>query len=684
MENVVSKSGFGNLSFKAKIYTTLIIVSVLLLATSAASKYTSQSDQLQRLLQTSAVSDVEVFQAQISSDAEGLSRALAGMTKIEALLQPWVAQDRPALLAAVKPIFAELKAKHNITHTYFINNDGVVFLRAHHPDQFGDQVKRHSFLLAQDRQALGWSLDMGKNFFSLRAVVPVIYHGERIGYMETAEEIDHLFGRTKKITGFEPTVLIRKDYQEKLGTTIKGPSIGSYNVLNSTDTDNALKLVEKTGLGDGETMTKSAIVGDYFVSATELKDGSDNNAGLLVFHKNISDMRADMWSRIVSSIAYQSLLIFAGLIIVAMVIRAALKTLGGDPSYARDITKIIASGDLQQEIVTEKGDDTSLLAAMKSMRDQLRDAVTGIHDVSMKIGLASQEIAQGNTSLSQRTEEQASSLEETASSMEEMTGTVKQNADSAAQARQLADANRLRAANGAEVVHRTVEAMGEINNSSTRIADIIGTIDGIAFQTNLLALNAAVEAARAGEQGRGFAVVASEVRSLAQRSAEAAKEIKSLIEDSVGKVKAGTQLVDESGKVLEEIIEGTQKVADIIAEIAAASQEQASGIDQVNNAITQMDNMTQDNAALVEEAAAASRSMQEQALQLTELMSYFRIESGRRIGKDGQGRRIESGAQSEKAAPKVLARHSRLARLSAAHGTRSGRPADDRSDWEQF
>ena len=680
MENVVSKSGFGNLSFKAKIYTTLIIVSILLLATSAASKYNSQSDQLQRLLQTSAASDVEVFQAQISSDAEGLSRALAGMTKIEALLQPWIAQDRPALLAAVKPIFAELKAKHNITHTYFINNDGVVFLRAHHPDQFGDQVKRHSFLLAQDRQALGWSLDMGKNFFSLRAVVPVIYHGQRIGYMETAEEIDHLFGRTKKITGFEPTVLIRKDYQEKLGTTIKGPSIGSYNVLNSTDTDKALKLVENTGLGDGETMTKSAIVGDYFVSATPLKDGSDNTAGLLVFHRNISDMRADMWNRILSSIVYQSLLIFAGLIIVAMVIRAALKTLGGDPNYARDITKIIASGDLQQEIVTEKGDDTSLLAAMKSMRDQLRDAVAGIHDVSMKIGIASQEIAQGNTSLSQRTEEQASSLEETASSMEEMTGTVKQNADSAAQARQLADANRLRAANGAEVVHRTVDAMGEINNSSTRIADIIGTIDGIAFQTNLLALNAAVEAARAGEQGRGFAVVASEVRSLAQRSAEAAKEIKSLIEDSVGKVKAGTQLVDESGRVLEEIIEGTQKVADIIAEIAAASQEQASGIDQVNNAITQMDNMTQDNAALVEEAAAASRSMQEQALQLTELMSYFRIDSSRRIGNAGPGR-ISSHVQPEKAAPNVLARQSRLA---VSQGARRGRQAHDSSDWEQF
>jgi len=680
MEKNISRGVFGNFSFKGKIYLALFAVSVLLLISSAISKYTSQSDQLQRLLHTSATSDVEVFQAQISSDAEGLSRALAGMTKIEALIQPWMAQDRPALLEAVKPIFAELKAKHNITHTYFISNDGVVFLRAHNPPQFGDEVKRHSFLLAKERQALGWSLDMGKNFFSLRAVVPVIHNGQRIGYMEAAEEIDHLFGRTKKITGFEPTVLIRKDYQQQLGTTIKGASVGEYNILNSTDGQNAVELVKTLGLSDGQTMTKSGIVGDYFVSATPLKDGSDHTAGLLVFHRNISDMRAHMWSQTVRGIFFQGLLIVLGLALVVMVLRSALRTLGGDPNYARDITRIIANGDLQQEIVTEKGDETSLLAAMKSMRDQLRTAVSGIQDVSLKIGAASQEIAQGNASLSQRTEEQASSLEETASSMEEMTGTVKQNADSAAQARQLADANRQRAASGAEVVNRTVEAMGEINSSSTRIADIIGTIDAIAFQTNLLALNAAVEAARAGEQGRGFAVVASEVRSLAQRSAEAAKEIKGLIEDSVSKVKAGTKLVDESGVVLEEIIGGTQKVADIIAEIAAASQEQASGIDQVNNAIAQMDNMTQDNAALVEEAAAASRSMQEQAHQLTNLMSYFRVDSTSRLYADA--RISEIGLDNRSTGIRVPS--SRNLKVGASRAGQEARKQGEANDWEHF
>jgi len=302
-----------------------------------------------------------------------------------------------------------------------------------------------------------------------------------------------------------------------------------------------------------------------------------------------------------------------------------------------DISK--GEGDLTKRLDDDGKDEIGRIAgAFNEFVGKIHDVLVTVKFASNDIVVASKEIAMGNTNLSQRTEEQASSLEETASSMEEMTGTVKQNADSASEARQLAESNRQRAIAGAGVVTRTVDAMKEINTSSVRIADIISTIDGIAFQTNLLALNAAVEAARAGEQGRGFAVVASEVRSLAQRSADAAKEIKQLIEDSVGKVKAGALLVDESGKTLDDIIIGTQKVADIIAEIAAASIEQASGIDQVNNAVTQMDNMTQDNAALVEEAAAASRSMEEQAQVLMQQVNYFKLQDlGNRLGVERKG-----------------------------------------------
>ena len=254
------------------------------------------------------------------------------------------------------------------------------------------------------------------------------------------------------------------------------------------------------------------------------------------------------------------------------------------------------------------------------------------------INTASQEIAVGNQDLSSRTEQQASSLEETASSMEQLTVTVKQNADGSRQANELASGAQQVAKKGGAVVAQVVETMGAIHQSSSRIADIIGVIDGIAFQTNILALNAAVEAARAGEQGRGFAVVATEVRNLAQRSAAAAKEIKGLIADSVDKVENGTKLVDQAGRTMEEIVAAIGHVATIMTDIASASQEQSTGIQQVGMAVAQMDEVTQQNAALVEEAAAAAESLEEQALTLLQAVSAFRLNEG----DDGHDKRREA------------------------------------------
>jgi len=298
-------------------------------------------------------------------------------------------------------------------------------------------------------------------------------------------------------------------------------------------------------------------------------------------------------------------------------------------NQAVKVAQTVAAGDLSSRIEVESGDEFGQLQqALKDMNASLVNIVGQVRTGTETIAVASREIATGNLDLSSRTEEQASSLEETASSMEELTSTVKQNAENARQANQLVGATSDVAVKGGRVVGQVVDTMASIKESSRKISDIIGVIDGIAFQTNILALNAAVEAARAGEQGRGFAVVAAEVRNLAQRSAGAAKEIKALIEDSVGKVDAGGKLVDEAGKTMDEIVGSVKRVTDIMGEIAAASQEQSAGIEQVNQTIGQMDNVTQQNSALVEEAAAAAESLQDQAAKLAEAVSVFRLEGG--------------------------------------------------------
>ncbi|GKS69541.1 methyl-accepting chemotaxis sensory transducer with TarH sensor [Nitrosomonas sp. PY1] len=291
----------------------------------------------------------------------------------------------------------------------------------------------------------------------------------------------------------------------------------------------------------------------------------------------------------------------------------------------------VAQGDLTSNVVISdtKAETGLLLQTLKVMNDNLVNLVGQVRISTDQISTASSEIASGNSDLSQRTEKQASNLEETASSMEELNSTVKQNADNANQANQLAASASEVATKGGEVVGQVVQTMSSINESSKKIVDIISVIDGIAFQTNILALNAAVEAARAGEQGRGFAVVATEVRTLAQRSAAAAKEIKELINDSVAKVDEGTRLVDEAGYTMEKIVTSVKRVTDIMCEITAASQEQSTGIEHISQAVTQIDETTQQNAALVEEAAAAAESMQDQTRALMQAVSVFRISNGR-------------------------------------------------------
>lgn len=340
-----------------------------------------------------------------------------------------------------------------------------------------------------------------------------------------------------------------------------------------------------------------------------------------------------------------------------IITRSVLKQLGGEPAAAAEAANRVATGDLTVRVATQPGDEASLMYAMKTMRDSLVGIVGQVHRSTGAIATAANQIASGNLDLSSRTEEQAASLEQTAASMEELTATVRRNSEHARQANVLATSASGVSERAGSVVSEVVQTMGSIHEASQKIVEIISVIDGIAFQTNILALNAAVEAARAGEQGRGFAVVASEVRSLAQRSATAAKEIKALIGGSVEQVALGNKLVQEAGTTMSEVMDSVKGVTQIMIEIMSASEEQATGIEQINQALTQMDQVTQQNAALVEEAAAAAESMREQTAALVHAVGVFKLE------QPGGAYEVEAVTHSM---PESTSAPRRLARPAAA------------------
>ncbi|MYM82225.1 HAMP domain-containing protein [Duganella sp. FT50W] len=355
-------------------------------------------------------------------------------------------------------------------------------------------------------------------------------------------------------------------------------------------------------------------------------------------------------------------------------------------NQALQLAQTVAAGDLTAQVPTAAKDEIGqLLTALAAMNDSLKQIVGEVRTGTNEIATATTEVANGNMDLSARTEQQASALEETASSMEELTSTVRQNGDNARQANQLAQSAAEVALKGGDVVSQVVVTMDSINTSASKIVDIISVIDGIAFQTNILALNAAVEAARAGEQGRGFAVVASEVRNLAQRSASAAKEIKELISDSVNKVEAGNELVGSAGTTMGEVVDSVQRLASLIGEITAASREQEVGIEQINEAVTSMDTVTQQNAALVEEAAAATGALQDQAARLAQVVSVFKLDNVSAPAPRPVSKPAARPVPAAKAKP--AATTPRLAQDSgrpAATPARASVKPKDEMEWEEF
>jgi methyl-accepting chemotaxis protein len=427
--------------------------------------------------------------------------------------------------------------------------------------------------------------------------------------------------------------LVESEEEKQLLTKITGTLRKQY--LATRD----VIYKEKAKDNPDQEFIKNALEKDYLPAARAYQEGVEQ---LMNLQRKTLDELAVTNERIANQSAVM-LGVLEVLVLAFGVVCAWFLTVGitRPLNTAVMVSRQVAQGDLTAEITVKSKDEAGqLLQALHDMNSSLRNIVSNVRVGTETINTASSEIANGNLDLSGRTEQQAGALEETASAMEQLTSTVKQNADNARQANQLAASASEVAEQGGTVVSQVVQTMASINDSSRKIVDIISVIDGIAFQTNILALNAAVEAARAGEQGRGFAVVASEVRSLAQRSAAAAKEIKGLIDDSVEKVGAGSQLVAQAGNTMDEVVASVRRVTDVMSEITAASHEQSTGIEEVNRAIAQMDENTQQNAALVEQAAAAAQSLQEQAGKLSQLVSVFNLRGEALPGMAQQPARI--------------------------------------------
>ncbi len=439
---------------------------------------------------------------------------------------------------------------------------------------------------------------------------PITIHTDTV--RENIKQIAQLWGEFMKSSLTDREALLAADYaklragfvQEGLLATIKLLESGYFQQAN-------IHTIEKTN--------------PLFLSSVKVAEQ------LLELQRQVSfDLYENQQASYASTQLFAVMMIVVGIAIAAFLGWLLMSVIVNPLNRAVGYFNEIAKGNLNNHIIIEHQDEIGeVLAALQAMQDHLRGLVTEIKFSVDSINTASQEIASGNIDLSQRTEEQASSLEETAASLEELTSTVKQNADNAHHANQLAQSASNTAVEGGEQSRQMVETMVAISNSSNKIANIIKLIDDIAFQTNILALNAAVEAARAGDQGRGFAVVAEEVRSLAQRSAAAAKEISDLITSSVLTVSKGAELVKETGVTIEAIVGSVQSVTDIISEISVASDQQSQGIEQVNQAVTQMDDVTQQNAALVEESAAAAESLQEQAQSLSDSVAIFQVNTGK-------------------------------------------------------
>ena len=640
-------------SFKGRILLALAASFIAMLVTAAALVYFTQIGQLKAALDGQMRGDERVFLTQIANDAEGLGRALAATARTDTLLDAFEARHREQLLHRAMPLFEELKSQFKITHFYFFEPDGTTFLRVHKPEQYGDKNGRNSFRMAAAADKLAVSLDMGKNFFSLRAVRPVMRDGRKIGYWELAQEIDHILPATRTITGDDVAVLLSDAYIQKKGTEIKGERVAGLTLLDATNKPLALEVARDIGLSAEAGEGTLRLNADRAVMSFPFKDGAGETAGLILFVRDIQAARSAVHAAMLRDLLFLTIILLVGGALVLAVVRHAVAQLGGDPAYAVAVTRAIAAGNLTVEVRTDDQRPDTLLAAVKAMQTSLRATVGEIQRIAGAIARDAETLAElvGDTSAALATE--AGSARSIAAAVDQLTANITRVSASAGEARATALESGQLSRRGGEVIDRSVAevsriaegvqrssgAIEELVRQSDRISAVTAVIKEIADQTNLLALNAAIEAARAGEAGRGFAVVADEVRKLAERTGKSTQEITGIIalvqqstqaaletmHNEVKQVAQGVALAQEASISMRQMEAGTARVADAIAGISDLLHEQTSASEQMSGDVQQVAETTERNGASMRGVKEAAGQLESVARRLQDAVRQFRI-----------------------------------------------------------